>query len=351
MIAVIKSDVRVEQNRKAETSSVPGLRPSERRDIVPLNGVPTRSTSTIPEQFDVMVTNACNARCAFCVQEATFKSAQGSNERFMGALKCHFREFYESGGRRVVITGGEPLLDLQRVLDVLKELAQYPDLTVKALYTNGERLVHSLPGSGSYADALAHGGLGCVNLSVHHDDEEVNNRIFALPEKADTESITSHLRTCGLPFRFNLTLQRGGIECFADLVRYAKWAFSLGAQDIYVRELFRFAFTEPKCASDREPLGYCLTRRVSAAKLVQQMKEDRQFTLLRTSEEKLREKIETEFLHVPFGRRIFISSLTIGTESNSGMPYLVLMADGNLYRGWLDSEDRISSMRSANLGG
>lgn len=303
-------------------------------------------STRIPEQFDVMVTNTCNARCAFCVQEATFKSAQTRGEPFIAALRHHFREFYELGGRKVVITGGEPLLALHRVQAVLHELAAFPDLTVKALYTNGERLVCSHPDGGSYASALARAGLGCVNLSVHHDDDAVNDRIFGLPNKASTDAITSHLKTCGLPFRFNLTLQRGGIETYSDLIRYTNWAFAQGAQNIYVRELFHFAFAEPKCDSDRDPLNYCLTHRVSAAKLIELMKADHQFSFVKVRQEKFRDKVEVEFLHANSQRKVFITTLTVGNEFRDETPYLVLMPDGNLYRGWLDATDRIETVKA-----
>jgi len=58
---------------------------------------------------------------------ATFKSAQTRGEPFISALRRHFREFYELGGRKVVITGGEPLLALHRVQAVLHELATFAD--------------------------------------------------------------------------------------------------------------------------------------------------------------------------------------------------------------------------------
>src|SRR5204862_3526810 len=84
-------------------------------------------------QFDIMVTTACNARCPFCVQEATFKPSHASDEHFLTAIQVHFADFYREGGRKVVITGGEPLLVPRRVLAVLDVLAQFRDLHVKAL--------------------------------------------------------------------------------------------------------------------------------------------------------------------------------------------------------------------------
>jgi molybdenum cofactor biosynthesis enzyme MoaA len=87
----------------------------------------------LSQQFDIMVTTACNARCPFCVQEATFKPERCTDDRFLAGLDKHFADFYRAGGRRVVITGGEPLLLPYRVLAVLTLLAPYHDLEVKAI--------------------------------------------------------------------------------------------------------------------------------------------------------------------------------------------------------------------------
>jgi molybdenum cofactor biosynthesis enzyme MoaA len=304
------------------------------------------SALPIPEQLDIMVTDGCNAKCAFCVQEATFKPSLTSDQIFLEALRRHFREFHELGGRRVVITGGEPLLGLPRVISVLNELSGY-ELEVKALYTNGERLLRSSgdDGRSTVAEALANARLECVNLSVHHHDHQINNRIFGLPCKPRTEAIAEHLNACGLPFRFNLALQRGGVETYEDVVRYADCAFALGAQDVYVRELFNFGFSNPKCESDRNPICFSQNHRISAMRIIAQMRTRGAFELVRVQREAYRNKVEHEFIHLASGRRVYVSWLEIGTEHDDGLPYLVLMPDGGLYRGWLGGADEIGSVR------
>ena len=56
-------------------------------------------------------------------------------------------------------------------------------------------------------------------------------------------------------------------------------------------------------------------------------------------------KREWELEYQPAGRRVFLSSLEIGTEAAHGYPYLVLMPDGKLYRGWLGERHEIAGLR------
>jgi len=293
-----------------------------------------------------MVTVGCNARCPFCVQEATFKAHGANGGTFIHAVRRHMSEFHAQGGRRVIITGGEPLLVLSRVLDVLEEIKQYSDLEVKALYTNGSRLLDRVANAEGHTVAmeLAAAGLGCVNLSVHHHDETQNRQMFVLPHRPSTAEIAAHLADCGLPFRLNLTLQKGGIDTAEALRRYIDWGFALGAESMYVRELFRFSFDRIQCTSDRNPIEYSRAHAVEAAQLAEDLLEMDDFRLCGDQREALREKREWEFEFLPAGRRVALSSLKIGTESAVGYPYVVVMPDGKLYRGWLGETHEIPQL-------
>jgi len=310
----------------------------------------TRKQALMSSQFDVMVTSVCNARCAFCVQEATFKPPCGKDAKFLDALRDSFGWFYTNGGRRVVITGGESLLEFPRVKAVLAELKQYKDLQVKALYTNGSLLLRRLSKGAriTAAETLAKAGLGCVNLSVHHYDNDINNAMLGLPGKPRTEDIVKHLEACGLPFRLNLTLQRGGISTAGDLINYVKWGVKLGAKDIYVRELFRFARDINWAVADRDAVAYSNKNHVLVPPM-QRLLEQHGFSLLSEQREFLRDKTEWAFTHSPSGMRVYLSSLEIGSESPKGWPYLVLMPDAVLYNGWLGSKCKVTRAMMASV--
>jgi hypothetical protein len=308
-------------------------------DLLPSKSL--SSSKVYPEQFDIMVTVGCNAKCAFCVQEVTFKPTNAEDDRFLYALSQHFRKFYHQGGRKVIITGGEPLLVMPRVIGVLRELASFPDLQVKALYTNGEKLLYPLLGSFSVSQTLQLMGLKYINLSVHHNNNEINNKILGLPHKPSTETITSHLNECRLPFRLNLTLQKGGIKNFEDLLRYVEWGFNLGAQDIYIRELFQFSFDSLLSVSDQSHVAYCRTHRVKILSVIDYLLQHKDFKLLSHTTHCFLEQTEYAFMHLATNRRVYLSRLMIGTENQQETPYLVLMPDARLYKGWLGSRDSL----------
>ena len=297
----------------------------------------------MPDQLDIMVTGACNAQCAFCVQEATFRSDITRDDAFLAAARKSIREFYEAGGRRVVITGGEPTLQMPRVLSVLAELGRCPDWEVNALYTNGSLLLSRRGHGGcTVAEELLAAGLGCVNLSVHHYLDEINDRILALwRAKPRTCEIAAHLKACGIAFRLNLTVQRAGIASVTDLLEYLDWGFSLGAKDIYVRALFLFAFEADLINDDRNPVKYSASNRVRVDDWPVEIVARSRYMIAGSRCELDRDKTELEFEDPATGKRFYLSKLAVGKENPEGFPYLVLMPDGRLYRGWLGQNDLV----------
>lgn len=60
----------------------------------------------IPEQIDIKVHEGCNAACQMCIEEITWKSPNSTNQQFMDSVVRYMQEFYDLGGRKVIITGG-----------------------------------------------------------------------------------------------------------------------------------------------------------------------------------------------------------------------------------------------------
>lgn len=301
----------------------------------------------IPEQFDIMITTNCNAECPFCVQEATYRPDNVDDDTFMQGLTHHFDSFYSLGGRRVVMTGGEPTLNIPRLLRVLRLLKSYRDLEVNALYTNGSRLLQQLnyTGSETVAEGLKTAGLNWVNLTVHDYNEEHKRQIYKLDNAPETQEITKLLTSCGLSFRFNLTLHKKGIETYVQFVKYVRWAFDLGAKDIYVRNLFRYGFDQPLCVSTRNSIGFSFQHRIDVEQLLDEMRKDRKmFAFQGEKKEQFRDKRECWFEHRETGRYVYIARLVVGTEDRNQLPYLVYMPDGCLYKGWLGEQDRITEI-------
>lgn len=96
--------------------------------------------------------------------------------------------------------------------------------------------------------------------------------------------------------------------------------------------------------SDRDAIEHCRAHAIRAQKLVEYLFHSADFQLVGERQEVLREKTEWEFEFLPAGRRVFLSSLEVGTEARVGFPYLVLMPDAKLYRGWLGEKYEIPDL-------
>lgn len=297
----------------------------------------------LPEQLDIMITTQCQAACSFCIQEATFQPSSVSSQIFMDAVGNHVQEFVRRGGTKIVITGGEPLLKPQKVLDVLSVLSKFPELKMIALYTNGECLIRAFPGAErSIVEVLAKSCLTDVNVSVHHFDDSINNHILKRESKVSTKVLAKALRSSGLRFRFNCVIQKAGIDNLQEVIDFVHFAFRLGAGSIYFRQLFGLSFSQPVSDGRYNPIGFIQQELVEVLPIVEQLEASGKFKYQNCRNEQFREKYEWHFVHTSTGKDVYFSRLVVGTEKQEGVPYLVVMPDGKLYRGWLGSRDEFT---------
>lgn len=298
--------------------------------------------ANLPEQIDIMINSECNAHCQMCVQEITWKLPTGQTGRFLEGVNSHLREYYEAGGRKVIITGGEPTLRPERVIPILEELdSNYSDMKLIAMYTNGSRLLMETKGK-TIAQSLQEKGLQCLNLSVHHYDREKNSRILGIGA-SNISAITKHLKKIGLPFRFCATLQKGGLENAEDVSKYLSFAKRSGAKDVYLRELFKIVGIETGDKAYKN-LEYISHNFLPINKIIDELVAKGAITVGRRNNFPGRQKDELEFITAD-GFPFYTSQLEIGNEKENEIPYLVVMPDGNLYTTWLGESYRINSIR------
>lgn len=297
---------------------------------------------TIPEQIDVMVNFECNARCQMCIQEITWKTPTGEQDPFTKAVSNHISEYYDLGGRKVIITGGEPTLRPSRVISTLEELSKYPDWELIAMYTNGSRLLKESDGE-TLAQKLKEGGLHYVNLSTHHYDAEKNNRIFGI-DAGNPQIIGKHLSNIGMSLRLCATLQKGGLETTNEVLRYLDFAQECGAQDVYLRELFRVYNADSSNEAIRGHLEDIDLNFVPLKPIVEELRECGAIQTGQRINFQGREKNELAF-ETKTGFPFYTSQLEIGREKAEELPYLVIMPNGSLYSTWMGEQFKVDSLR------
>jgi len=166
------------------------------------------------------VTDRCNFRCGYCMPREVFGEGYEFLPRraILRFEEIHrvVRIFAELGGKKVRLTGGEPLLR-HGLPQLVGMLAQVEGIEL-ALTTNGALLP-------KYAGALADAGLRRVTVSLDSLDEEtfqaINDAEF--PVARVLEGIEAAERAGLAPIKINAMIRRGVNEdAIVELARHFK---------------------------------------------------------------------------------------------------------------------------------
>src|ERR1700752_3728575 len=177
--------------------------------IVPLNRRPAPRDTRARRMRDlrISVMDRCNFRCPYCMPRETYHEKYrflGSHERLsFDEIVRLARLFVQLGGRKLRLTGGEPLLRAT-LADLIGGLTSIPDVEDVALTTNGVLLA-------KYASELKAAGLKRITVSLDSLDPAVFARmsggfggfdeVLAGIEQARRAELT--------PVKINAVVQRG----------------------------------------------------------------------------------------------------------------------------------------------
>ncbi|MDR1300779.1 MAG: radical SAM protein [Candidatus Nomurabacteria bacterium] len=115
------------------------------------------------KMVSIKVGSACNARCSFCVDAGGYDPI-GFNPLATADEANALREYHTA-----IVTGGEPLLYIDKVLVLLKQLRPHKSRIV--LNTNGFLLTPEIVSS-------LNGLIDELQISIHHPDEDKNAVVF-----------------------------------------------------------------------------------------------------------------------------------------------------------------------------
>lgn len=131
------------------------------------------------KMLSIKINNTCNAKCAFCVDNG------GRNGKVIDIENIAEKANSLTEYKTVIITGGEPFLVFDKVIELLKLLKPNKDRIV--LNTNGSLLT---PDKVLRLNPL----IDELQVSIHNPDEEVNNSIFGVPEFVSFDRLRFALR-------------------------------------------------------------------------------------------------------------------------------------------------------------
>jgi len=233
---------------------------------------------------------ACNARCAFCVEELRpasrgvalerQKTIETDDERYFGALEATLLAL-KPLNPSVSVTGGEPSLDtrLPRILRTL----QAQGARKRTLTTNGSGLLELREGR-QVIDWIADTGVTHLNVSRAHRDDRVNAKLMryrdsgASPDAAALRDIVARARRGGTRVRLSCVLVANAVDDAAGVLAYLDFAARLGVDNVIFRQLM---LTDPRTTQANFVTKFSNRRRVAMTPLLAELARHADFAFQR----------------------------------------------------------------------
>lgn len=184
------------------------------------------------QTFSILTgSEACNARCPFCVSKmtpplgVTLKEPEINDRNF--EIACRFAK--QCSVTTAMFTGkGEPLLfpgQITKYLEILRQMqSPFPFIEIQ---TNGIRIAEDPERFGRYLDDWYGLGLTTIAVSIVHYEPEANRQVY-LPYKReyiDLPKLIAFLHEHEMSVRLSCTMFNGGIdsvEKFLELTEFAR---------------------------------------------------------------------------------------------------------------------------------
>jgi molybdenum cofactor biosynthesis enzyme MoaA len=230
---------------------------------------------------------ACNARCAFCVEElrpasrgvalATQKTIETDDARYFSALESVL-DALRPLDPSVSVTGGEPSQD-PRLPRILRTLQRH-GARKRTVTTNGSGLLDMREGR-PLIDWIATTGVSHLNVSRAHWDDRVNAKLMryrASPDATSLGEIVTRARGGGTRVRLSCVLVAGAVDEMDEIIAYLDFAASVGVGNVIFRQLMK---TDPETVAPNFVTRFSERRRVDMSPLLAAISAHPEFTFMR----------------------------------------------------------------------
>jgi GTP 3',8-cyclase len=238
--------------------------------------------------LSVYSAQACNARCAFCVEElrpasrgaalATQRAVEPDDGRWFAALDRVLDTVQRGLHPSVSVTGGEPSKD-PRLPRVLRTLAAR-GARKRTVTTNGSGLLEVREGR-RVIDWIAETGVMHLNVSRAHPEQDTNARLMRYaegPTVDDMRAIVAAARAGGTRVRLSCVLVAGAIASLPDLFRYIDFARSIDVDGVIFRQLMK---TDERTVAPNFVVRFSDRKRVALEPLLDRVSGDPRFEFVR----------------------------------------------------------------------
>ncbi len=224
----------------------------------------------------IMPTLKCNHDCGFCIEDATGKkhSVPANEEAYVKYVDKLLNEVNANGYDSVItITGGEPLLNYNRISKILDVVKDKGDGVVHyGVNTNGTllrdpkyvRLMKKHLDTGKFH----------VNISRHHYDDDVNAKIFKSGKPLSIDELKKVNEELDGQISLQLVLNEEGIDNKDELKKYIQKFSNDGFKRITVRGMVDLDNID---GSNKEKVDYSLKNKTDFKTLVEEIDNDDDF--------------------------------------------------------------------------
>lgn len=237
--------------------------------------------------LSIYSSQACNARCAFCVEELrpasrgvalnVQKTVEADNERYFAAMQSVL-DGLKPLNPSVSVTGGEPSQDarLPRILRTLQASAARK----RTVTSNGSGLLDVREGK-PLIDWIADTGVAHLNISRAHGDDRINAKLMryrASPDAAALREIVTRAQRGGTRVRLSCVLVANSVDDVSGVLAYLDFAQSAGVDNVIFRQLMH---TDPTTTQANFVTKFSDRRRVAMTPLLAELARREDFTFQR----------------------------------------------------------------------
>lgn len=178
------------------------------------------------DTVDIRFTKKCDNDCSFCIEKKSSVEALETN------IDAIFETFKKTGSKEVLILGGEPFLEIDKLFLLCKKLKQ---INTKIYITTSLPEIINKRWKIFYEIMKTVTGL---NITVHHYDYIKNNKCFHASDNYNRLILTEKIiKNFPNKIRICLTLSKYYINSYYHLNNALKIMKILGAKKIKINEL------------------------------------------------------------------------------------------------------------------
>lgn len=201
------------------------------------------------KMISIKINNRCNCQCSFCVDRGGLNAGE-TDVIAIASKAINYSEY-----KTVIVTGGEPFLDFDKVIELLRLLR--PHKTRLVLNTNGTLL-------DSMKVEQLNGLIDELQISIHHFLPEVNAEVYHHPfDFAPIKNALNQERTFSISVNstFNKYTKEKDRPIFVE--RMIGVCKDIGADRLRLTELKKVDDEDFVPADDFFPKGSEVTRKTS----------------------------------------------------------------------------------------